>query len=603
MSYQSLYRKYRPQRFGELIGQEHLTAALRNSVREGRVGHAYLFSGPRGTGKTTTARILAKALNCLRRGDDGEPCGECENCVAIAAGTFADLVELDAASNTGVDAIRDLIERVHLGVGASTVKKVYIVDEVHMLSTAAANALLKTLEEPPDHVVFVLATTNPEKVLPTIRSRTQHFELSLYTTTQLVAILRDVVRREDVDADEEALERIAHQGSGSARDALSLLDQALAANPERLDLAHVADAFGGAPFDLRLEVLEAVAAEDPGGALGALSVLLETGHEPRRVADDLLHTLRDAFVLTAAGPRVRVDATEEEQARLRGVATQLGNALLVRALETLGRSVADMRGTDATDPRLTLEIALVRIARRDTLPQVQSLVDRIERIEQALADGGPPTGSGLAAPPTTDETDETGAAATPAPSLGALRRQAPPAAPAGPPHKSSDQPPSAASGPSAGQGAPPPPAFDLDDVIVAWAAVLPQLALSTRNVVQEAQPIAIEDDVVVFGVAPRAMDRAKPRFQKEAPQIRAALSEHLGANPRFRLVPHDALTASSPPASAAPSAPDEPVLDATEDVPDPAELVDAPPSGAAVDSVSRLQSDFGATVVEEIPRT
>jgi DNA polymerase-3 subunit gamma/tau len=593
LAYQSLYRKYRPQRFGELIGQEHLTSALLNSVREGRVGHAYLFSGPRGTGKTTTARILAKALNCLRRGDDGEPCGECENCVSIAGGTFADLVELDAASNTGVDAIRDLIERVHLGVGASTVKKAYIVDEVHMLSTAAANALLKTLEEPPDHVVFVLATTNPEKVLPTIRSRTQHFELSLYTTAQLVTILREVVQREGVDADEEALERVAHQGSGSARDAISLLDQALAAHPERLDLAHVADTFGGAPFDLRLEVLEAVAVEDPGGALGALSVLLETGHEPRRVADDLLHTLRDAFVLTAAGPRVRVDATEEEQARLRGVATQFGNALLVRALETLGRSVADMRGTDATDPRLTLEIALVRIARRDTLPQVQSLVDRIERIEQTLADGDPPAGPGPAA--ATDDADTT---ARQAPSLGALRRQAPPAAPAGPPGEPPGRPPAAESPP------PPPPAFDLDDVIVAWAAVLPQLALSTRNVVQEAQPIAIEDDVVVFGVAPRAMERAKPRFQKEAPQIRAALSEHLGANPRFRLVPHDALTASSlPPAPAAPATPDEPVVDATEDVPDPAELVDAPPSGAAVDSVSRLQSDFGATVVEEIPRT
>src|SRR5437879_10560893 len=177
--YQSLYRKYRPQRFSERYGQQHVVNALRTAVRDGRVGHAYLFSGPRGTGKTTTARLLAKALNCQNLGDDGEPCGVCENCVAIADGRFIDLFELDAASNNSVDNIRDLTDSVHLGLGATSKRKVYLVDEVHMLSAAASNALLKTLEEPPEHVVFVLATTNPEKVLPTIRSRTQHTESTL----------------------------------------------------------------------------------------------------------------------------------------------------------------------------------------------------------------------------------------------------------------------------------------------------------------------------------------------------------------------------------------------------------------------------------------
>ena len=618
MAYQSLYRKYRPQRFGELIGQEHLTAALAASVREDRVGHAYLFSGPRGTGKTTAARILGKAINCLARGDDGEPCGECENCVAIAAGRFADLIELDAASNTGIDSIRDLIERVHLGVGASTVKKVYIIDEVHMLTTAASNALLKTLEEPPDHVMFALATTNPEKVLPTIRSRTQHFELSLYTTDQLVAILRNVLTHEGIEAEDEAVARIAHQGAGSARDALSLLDQTLATNPSRLDLSVVTAAFGGSPFDTRVNVLDAVAAEDPAGALGALAELLETGHEPRRLADDLLGTLRDAFVLVAADGRVRVELTEDERARLAALATHLGTARLVRALETIGHAVADMRGTDATDPRLTLEIALVRIARRDTLPQIQSLVDRVERLEEALRNGI----AGVGSPGASADAAPAAPSATPKASLGELRREraarAPALEPSTDPGPDPGDSPAPASTPASAPAASPSEStsgdasFDLDDVVVAWAAVLAGLSLAIRNAVQEAQPIAIEDDIVVFGVAPRAMERTKRRFHREAPEIRAALAAHLGANPRFRLVAQEGLEPPPTPSTDAPapqnqsgesaesdgSEPSEPG-----DVVDPDELADAPPAGTTVDSLSRLQNDFGATVVDEIPQT
>src|SRR2546421_549715 len=303
MAYQSLYRKHRPQNFAGVVGQAHVTTALRNAVRDGRVGHAYLFSGPRGTGKTTTARILAKALNCLNLGADGEPCGVCENCVAIAEGRFLDLFELDAASNNSVDNIRDLTDSVHLGLGATSKRKVYLVDEVHMLSAAASNALLKTLGEPPEHVVFVLATTNPEKVLPTIRSRTQHLEFTLFSTDELETLLADVLGQEGIDADPEALAVIARAAAGSARDALSLLDQALAHGTDRLDAGAVADLFGGTPFDLRAAVLDAVAGEDPAGVLVAVGALLDAGHEPRRIAEDVLRSVRDAFLLNASGGR------------------------------------------------------------------------------------------------------------------------------------------------------------------------------------------------------------------------------------------------------------------------------------------------------------
>ncbi|MDP9387625.1 MAG: DNA polymerase III subunit gamma/tau, partial [Actinomycetota bacterium] len=224
--HRSLYRRFRPGRFDEVRGQDHVTRALRNAVRDDKVGHAYLFSGPRGTGKTSTARILAAALNCEAPGD-GEPCGRCPSCLAVVQGTSLDVHELDAASNNGVDAMRDLVARAALGTPGR--RKVYIVDEVHMLSTAASNALLKILEEPPAHVVFVLATTDPQKVLPTIRSRTQHFEFRLLGGEVLASLLADVNEAAGLGVAPEALDLVARRGRGSARDALSVLDQVAAA--------------------------------------------------------------------------------------------------------------------------------------------------------------------------------------------------------------------------------------------------------------------------------------------------------------------------------------------------------------------------------------
>jgi len=602
MAYQSLYRKHRPQTFGGLVGQDHVTAALRNAVREGRVGHAYLFSGPRGTGKTTTARILAKALNCLNLGADGEPCGVCENCVAIAEGRFLDLFELDAASNNSVDNIRDLTDSVHLGLGATSKRKVYLVDEVQMLSAAASNALLKTLEEPPEHVVFVLATTNPEKVLPTIRSRTQHLEFTLFSAEELEKLLADVLAQEGIDADPEALAVIARAAAGSARDALSLLDQALAHDTDRLDAGAVADLFGGTPFDLRAAVLDAVAAEDPAGVLVAVGALLDAGHEPRRIAEDVLRSVRDAFLLNASSGQVRVDAPEDEQRRLDELGRTLGNTTLVRVLETLGQAVVDMRGTDAADPRLVLEIALVRLTRREVGPPIQTVMERIEKLEQTVA-GQRATGSATRPDPSAAPGSR-----APGVTVGALRKRRPEPAP--PPDtapeaaaETPDPPPAETKEPAepkskaAAEAEAAAPTVDVDDVILAWATVLPELSVATRSAVQEAQPLSVDGDVVTFGVSPRLIEAARPRFRREANTIRDALSRHVGTSLRFNLVPHEGFSGER--AASAPAEPPDAVPDEGDDaVVEPDEGA-TPPGVESASPANMLTESLGATVVEE----
>src|SRR4051812_38619256 len=280
VAYQSLYRRYRPQRFSELRGQDHVSRTLRNAARENKVAHAYLFSGPRGTGKTSSARILAKALNCAKP-TDGEPCGVCESCVEVTNGTSLDVHELDAASNNGVEAMRDLVSRAALGTPGRW--KVYIVDEVHMLSAAASNALLKTLEEPPAHVVFILATTDPQKVLPTIRSRTQHFEFHLLPADVLADHVRHVIADAGLGLGEDAVDHVVRQGGGSARDTLSALDQ-VSAMGGVVEQAHPVEA-----------ILDALVARDAGAALVAVADATDAGRDPRALGESLMAALRDAF--------------------------------------------------------------------------------------------------------------------------------------------------------------------------------------------------------------------------------------------------------------------------------------------------------------------
>jgi DNA polymerase-3 subunit gamma/tau len=389
-----------------VVGQEHVTVPLRNAVRHGTVAHAYLFSGPRGTGKTSTARILAKALNCTDL-DDGEPCGRCHSCIEIVRGASMDVHELDAASNNGVDAMRDLVARAALGTPGRS--KVYIVDEVHMLSTAASNALLKTLEEPPPHVVFVLATTDPQKVLPTIRSRTQPFEFRLLGPDVLGGLLRSVRDAAGLGVDDGAVDAAVRRGRGSARDALSVLDQ-VAAGGLVDDAADVLDA-----------VADALAAGDSRQALVAVARAAAAGYDPQRLAADLADLLRQVF-LTAVAPET-VTAPVADRPRLATLVEQMGLAAVVRAMERLGSAQVAMR--DAPDPRAHLEVALVRLTTPDLDDSVASLLERLDRLERRIgagsgsrgavdvSEGGPPV------PPEAAPTEGAGR-----PTLGALRRRA-----------------------------------------------------------------------------------------------------------------------------------------------------------------------------------
>ncbi len=372
MGHQSLYRRYRSQTFAEIKGQPVVTNALRAAVAEGRNGHAYLFSGPRGTGKTSTARVLAKALNC-ENPTNGEPDGTCSSCKDIEAGRSFDLHELDAASNNKVDDIRELISRVALGSPGRT--KVYILDEVHMLSSGAENALLKTLEEPPDHVVFVLATTEPQKVVQTIKSRTQHFRFHLLPAAELEDHLRWVIADAGLDVDDDGIAWALKTGGGSARDTLSALDLVVAS--------------GGAPeiTTTAADLCRAIADRDPAAAIAAMQKGLEVGFEPRIIGEDLLAELRSAFLASMKAPLSHLN--DAAAARANELANALGPATITRSLEKIGAALVEVR--QAPDPRVPIEVALLQLTRADG-DDTSALLQRIEGLEKqiaALVNGGP----------------------------------------------------------------------------------------------------------------------------------------------------------------------------------------------------------------------
>ncbi|NCV75511.1 DNA polymerase III subunit gamma/tau [bacterium] len=365
MAVQSLYRRYRPRRFDELKGQEHVVRALQNAVINHREGQAYLFSGPRGTGKTSTARILAKVLNC-EEPENGEPCGICNSCGAIDSGNSYDVLELDAASNNGVENMRDLIERSSLGNPGR--HRVFILDEVHMLSKPAEAALLKTLEEPPPHVVFVLATTDPQKVSETIRSRTQHLQFHLLPMHDLDEHVRWVIKDANLKVSEAAIAQVLTQGGGSARDTLSALELVAA---------------GGGEADEQLspdEFVEAIIDRDPGRALGATAAAIQRGADPRMLAEEIVRQLRECFLSLMAPDLVQLP--EQRKTQIADQARRMGASTVVRAIEVLGEILIEMR--HAPDARLLIEVALVKLTSVNNANDNSSLIARIERLEAGI---------------------------------------------------------------------------------------------------------------------------------------------------------------------------------------------------------------------------
>ena len=376
MSYQVLARKYRPQKFSEVIGQEHVTRTLKNAIEQGRTAHGYIFSGHRGIGKTTIARILAMALNC--RSQDHpipEPCGICESCTEIRAGNSVDVIEIDAATNRGIDEIRELREAARYRPARDRFK-IYILDEAHQITDAAFNALLKTLEEPPGHVVFMLATTQPEDIPQTIRSRCQHFSFRAVRFEEIMGQLRDLLGRENLEADEDALALLAEAGDGSMRDALSILDQAIASSTGRLTAEAVRQLVGAAPSGVLEEVMQAVSRSGSEEVLRLADKLISEGQNPTHFARQLVRFLRNAVVAKVAGKdSALLQISSDERARVARIADLFSEEDLARHLQIMLRTHGELGYKQ--EQRFHLELGLLKMAHAQRLLPIEQLLTEV----------------------------------------------------------------------------------------------------------------------------------------------------------------------------------------------------------------------------------
>ena len=557
-AYQPLHHKYRPQRFDQLVGQEAIAATLGNALRSGRIAPAYLFSGPRGTGKTSSARILARSLNCI--GADGptpEPCGTCELCRSIAAGNALDVIEIDAASNTGVDNIRELIERSRFAPVQAR-WKVYVVDECHMLSTAAFNALLKTLEEPPPRVVFVLATTDPQRVLPTILSRCQRFDFRRIPLDALEQHLGWIAAQEQIQITTEALHVVAQRAQGGLRDAESLLDQ-LSLLPPPVEPQAVWELLGAVPEQELLQLAESLAGAEPLGLIEAIRTLLERGREPSAVLQGLAGLLRDLVLAGVAPERLELTSFSPQfRSGLPDLARRIGKAPLLRWQAQLKGSEQQLR--QSVQPRLWLEVLLLGL----------------------LAE---PQASPAAAPATTPI-----AAAPPAAAV------VPPAAPA----------------PAAEPHLPPPPSTEVDvaspaggaDLAELWQQILAGLELpSTRMLLSQQAVLArLDQQRAVVQVAGNWMAMVQSRM----PLLEKAVSTTLGS-PRQVVLEAGGAPPPPPPPLPAPPAPRQPAavapptpLPKPQPEQEPEPLAAQPPAKTTLidDQAKRLADFFNGEVVQ-----